>query len=256
MKTILPLLAVLVSYPAYAEITIDGSSKSSFEQSVEEMIESYASSEMKEAFSKALLKKLMDTHPLTANLSGFERLALVPQAAETMHETLNGVTQGEIERTILFSVNSEASSDDNTQPEINQKSCDLDQHITLKTQSIELKDLMGTTAVVKLSVENTGPFAISGFAVSYSLRTVGRTVPWETDDYYFNEVSGGIEPQEAITDTMYISDLNDDRVSQPLSLDLKLVDVRDYEGRFLNDPNVNLIDYPDELTHLDCIESK
>lgn len=256
MKRILALAAAVITFPAHAELIIDGSTEATFKESIEEMLESYASSEMKEAFSEALLKKLMDTDPLTANLSGLNRLAGVLQAAETMHLTLDGISQVEIERTILSSVQTNTTSGDDTQQAIGEKSCDLEQHITVQTQSIELSELMRGTAVIELSVKNTGPFAISGFAVSYALRTVGRTVPWETDDYYFIDVSGGIEPQETIIDTMFIPRLNIDRISQPLSLDLKLVDIRDYEGRFLKDPKVNLLDYPDELTRLDCIETK
>jgi hypothetical protein len=75
------------------------------------MIESYASSEMKQAFSKALLKKLWAKDPLTANLSGLARMAAIPQAAETMHITLDGVTQSEIERVILASVDLKSSQD-------------------------------------------------------------------------------------------------------------------------------------------------
>lgn len=256
MKQILALGVAVLAFPAHAEMFIDGSSEVTFKQSIEEMLNTYASAEMKEAFSKALLKKVMDTDPLTANLSGFERLAAAPQAIETMHTTLDGVSQSDVERTILSSVQAKTTSGDSVQQPENEKTCDLEQHVKVQTQKIELKDLVGPTAIVELSVTNTGPFAISGYAVSFALRTDGRTVPWEADDYYFNEVSGGIEPQETIIDTMYISDLNDDRISQPLSLELKLVDIRDYEGRFLKDPNVNLLDYPDELTRLDCIETK
>ncbi|CUH60253.1 hypothetical protein [Thalassobacter stenotrophicus] len=255
MKKVLALAAAVLTLPAHAEMIIDGSSEATFKQSIEEMLNSYASSEMKEAFSEALLQKLMDTDPLTANLSGFDRLAGVLQATETMHVTLDGVSQSEIERTILSSIDTKTTSSDKDKQVANEKHCDLDQHVAVLIKDIELIDLMGPTAKVTVSVTNTGPFAISGFAVSYALSTDGRTVPWETDDYYFNEVSGGIEPNETIADTIFVHDLYDDRVSQPLSIELEVVDVRDYEGRFLRDPNVNLLDYPNELTRLDCFET-
>ena len=85
MKRLLALMVMLLAYPGNADTIIDGSSQETFQKSIKEMIESYASSEMKEAFSTALLKKLWAKDPLTANLSGLALMAVIPQAAEPPH---------------------------------------------------------------------------------------------------------------------------------------------------------------------------
>lgn len=276
MRRALVLAAVLLAYPAHADLIIDGSSKASFKKSIQEMMSSYASPEMKSAFRAAIIRKLIELDPLTESQPNLQNLLLLSQAVDTMHSTLDGVTQIDLERMILSKTeeNSQSKQDvehkaDGAEPtRTDEKVCDLDKHISIQVQDIELRasyserqaaKLTGRpakpeTASVTLSVTNTGPFALKAYAVSYALRTDGRTVPWETDDYHAMEIKGGIEPNETITDHLWINPTSfDKRISQPLSLDFKIVDVRDYEGRYLKDPNAFLIDYPNELTELDCL---
>lgn len=258
MKRLLALMAMLLAYPGNADTIIDGSSQETFQKSIKEMIESYASSEMKQAFSKALLKKLWAKDPLTANLSGLARMAAIPQAAETMHITLDGVTQSEIERVILASVDLKSSQDSDAKKISTEPNCDLDEHISILVKDIKFKDELfgsGKRAEVTISITNTGPFAISAYAVSYSLKTEGRMVPWETDDFYFRSISGGIEPNETISDIVIIDELHDDRIRHPLSVSLEVVDVRDHQRRFLRKPKNGVVGYPSEFTKLDCIEA-
>lgn len=258
MKRLLALMAMLLAYPGNADTIIDGSSQETFQKSIKEMIESYASSEMKQAFSKALLKKLWAKDPLTANLSGLARMAAIPQAAETMHITLDGVTQSEIERVILASVDLKNSPASGAKEISTEPNCDLDQHLSILVKDIKFEyEYLGSgkRAEVNISVTNTGPFAISAYAVSYSLKTEGRMVPWETDDFYFRSISGGIEPNETISDIVIIDELYDDRIRHPLSVSLEVVDVRDHQRRFLRKPKNGVMDYPSEFTKLDCIEA-
>ena len=258
MKRLLALMVMLLAYPGNADTIIDGSSQETFQKSIKEMIESYASSEMKEAFSTALLKKLWAKDPLTANLSGLALMAVIPQAAETMHITLDGVRQSEIERVILESVDLTDPQDSDAKEISTEPNCDLDEHISILVKDIKFEDEYfgsGTRAEVTISITNTGPFAISAYAVSYSLKTEGRMVPWETDDFYFRSISGGIEPNETIRDIVIIDELYDARIRHPLSVSLEVVDVRDYQRRFLRDPKIGVMGYPDELTKLDCVEA-
>ena len=258
MKRLLALMVMLLAYPGNADTIIDGSSQETFQKSIKEMIESYASSEMKEAFSTALLKKLWAKDPLTANLSGLALMAVIPQAAETMHITLDGVRQSEIERVILESVDLKDPQDSDAKEISTEPNCDLDEHISILVKDIKFEDEYfgsGKRAEVTISITNTGPFAISAYAVSYSLKTEGRMVPWETDDFYFSSVPGGIEPNETISDKVVIRELYDPRIRHPLSVSLEVVDVRDYQKRFLRKPKNGVMGYPDEVTKLDCFET-
>ncbi len=163
MKRLLALMVMLFAYPGNADTIIDGSSQETFQKSIKEMMESYASSEMKEAFSTALLKKLWAKDPLTANLSGLALMAVIPQAAETMHITLDGVTQSEIERIILESVDLKDSQDFDAKGISTEPHCDLDEHISILVKDIKLEDAYfgsGKRAEVTISITNTGPFSL------------------------------------------------------------------------------------------------
>ncbi|RUV62631.1 hypothetical protein EOA64_11370 [Mesorhizobium sp. M1A.F.Ca.IN.022.02.1.1] len=244
MKTKLAIASLVVglfvSVATADEMKIDGTSKETFAASAAAMAESLKPDE-KEIFQKGLLNLIITRYPPAKGIEGLPLLAMMPQAMEVAHTTMNGVTKDEIlERGRELATKAAAAKPDYAAI----RSC-LQRNVIVSKARIERTDF-GPNII--LDVTNNLPWAISFVHIGYKVTTPGRSVPW-SDENFGMDVNGGIEPGETrsiATNAFGIPD-----IARNLQTEAQILDVADAEKRHLVG-EVKFVGHPEQLTPNGC----
>ncbi|TGT91714.1 MULTISPECIES: hypothetical protein [unclassified Mesorhizobium] len=235
------IFGIFVSMATADEMKIDGTSKETFTLTAKAMVESLKPDE-KETFQKGLLNLIITRYPPAQGLEGFPLLALMPEAMEVAHTTMNGVTKDEIlERGRELAKKTAAVA----KPDYAAiRSC-LQRNVIVSNARIEKTDFGRN---IMLDVTNNLPWSISFVHVGYKVTTPGRSVPW-SDENFGMDVNGGIEPGE--TRSIATSAFGLPEIAKQLQTEAQILDVADAEKRHLVG-EVKFIGHPEQLTPNGC----
>ncbi len=229
------------------EMTVDGSSKESYERSIRAMADGLSEQD-KEAFGRGLINLIITGYPPAAGAEGLAMLQFMEPAVEAAHITLDGVSREEIlakGREILAKDATKSQPTAAAEPTDSVLEC-LRERVLISNAKIEPGDF-GRTII--LDVTNNLPWAIAGIRVEYVAMSEGRSVPWEKDDFSLG-ISGGIEPGETRTlrtsASLFPSDAPDELITT-----MTVLDVTDPLERQLI-KNVTVIGWAEEQSPLTC----
>ncbi|GLS33750.1 hypothetical protein SAMN04488498_11974 [Mesorhizobium albiziae] len=226
------------------EMKIDGTSKETFAASAAAMTKSLKPDE-KEIFRTGFLNLIIYRYPPADGAEGLSALAMMPQALEVAHTTMNGVTMTEImERGRELATNSAKNTAVAKPDYAAVRSC-LQRNVIPSNARIEKTDFGHR---IELDVTNNLPWAISFVHVGYKVTTPGRSVPW-SDENFGIDVSGGIEPGE--TRSIATSAFGIPEIAADVQTEAQMLDVADAEKRHLVG-EVRFNDHPKDVTPNGC----
>lgn len=238
----------LVSIAMADEMTINGTSKETFAASAAAMAESLKPDE-KAIYRDGLLNLILTRYPPADGAQGLSLLAMMPQAMEVAHTTMNGVTKTEIlERGRELAKKSGKglanATSTHTSEYSNIRSC-LQSKVIVANAKIEETDFGRN---IKLDVTNNLSWPISFVHIGYKVTTPGRSVPW-SDKNFGISVSGGIEPGE--TRSIATNAFGIAKLANDMQTEAQILDVADAEKRHLVG-EVYFMDHSKEPTPNGC----
>lgn len=236
------------SYSALAqEMTVDGTSKETYEQSIKAMADGL-SAEDREAFGRGLINLIVTRYPPAQGAQGLAMIQFMEPAVAAAHITLDGVSREEIlakGREIVASDANETASDSAPNPADAIRSC-LQGKIVITSAKIESASYGRN---ISMDVTNNLSWAISGIRVEYIAMSEGRSVPWAQDDFSLS-ISGGIEPGETRTVATSASLFPSD-APEELIVSVQVLDVADPLQRQLI-KDVTVIGWADDKSAMAC----
>lgn len=239
------LLMSLAADGSAETLKIDGSSKEAYERSIKAMADSLSGAE-KEMFSKGLINLIITRYPPAAGAEGLTLLQFIQPAVESAHIHMDGVAVEEIlarGRQLAAAKPSQSPSqvadDDAT------LSC-LKQKVVVESATLQKGDF-GFFAAYR--VTNNLPYAIGGIWLGYEIRSEGRSVPWEREDFV-TAIAGGIEPGET-RELSHGFSLLSPSTPENATVTFQLMDIADAESRLVIKTR-SVIGWPDQKSPHGC----
>ena len=227
--------------------SVDGTSKESYERSIKAMADQL-SPEDKEIFSKGLINLIVTRYPPATGAQGFALLQFMPQAIESAHVNLAGVTADEImaRGRELVAASNPTSRAATVDEDADLTDC-LRQKVTISSPSFEKGDFAYSS---RFNVTNNLPYAIAGIWIDYMIKSDNRSVPW-AEDSFVQGISGGIEPGETRTLSTRFSMLSRET---PLTakVSMSVRDVADPEKKLVIKSGGGVIGWPEEKSGKGC----
>ena len=226
---------------------VDGTSKESYERSIKAMADQLSPQD-KEVFGKGLINLIITKYPPAVGAEGLAMLQFMPQAIESAHINMAGVTADEImERGRKLVAASKPTSQVATGSENADLTACIRKKVTISSPSF-IRGNFGYTSEFK--VTNNLPYAIAGIWIDYTIKSENRTVPWEEDDFV-QSISGGIEPGETRKLSTTFSLLS--RETPPTAaVTMTVRDVADPEKKLVIKPAGGVIGWPEEKSSKGC----
>ncbi|MFT4163431.1 hypothetical protein [Shinella sp.] len=242
-----PILLAMSGAAFALDGSVDGTSKESYERSIKAMADQL-SPEDKEVFSKGLINLIVTKYPPAAGAQGFALLQFMPQAIESAHINMAGVTADEImARGRELVAASKPTSQAAAGSVVADLTACLRQKVTISSPSFEKGDY-GYSSEFK--VTNNLPYAIAGVWIDYTIKSDNRSVPWEENNFV-QSISGGIEPGETRTLSTSFSLLS--RETPPTAkVSMSVRDVADPEKKLVIKPGGGVIGWPEEKSDKGC----
>jgi hypothetical protein len=219
------------------ELTIDGTSQETFEESIRLMTEDLNEEDV-QAFADGMMNMILTEYPPAKGQDGFSILLFGAEAVKAAPRTLDGRSRAEIlERGRSLAdkqaaSSSEAASADNS-AQVSVLEC-LRKAVSVQDVTVEQGDY---SRILNVEIANHLPWPIAGIRFHYEVRTEGRAVPWAEANVPLG-IDGGIEPGEVRTvgTTLFISD----EASEPFTTTVTISDVADQDKRqLINDVRVS-----------------
>lgn len=208
--------------------------------------------EEKTDFGQALMRLLLATHPLTKDLETFPAMMVLGSQGDAFYTSSGGVFDSITSEAVQAEIASFKADEATTAQATGAKTAEADGLLTCLQSKVNWSNARFENkdgSWFKVDVTNDLSWAIRGYHVAYTIKGDGRSVPVK-EDKSSGEISGGIEPQETRTISVWAgANISPYQVT---TIDVSLINLFDAEDRRLVDNNINYIGRSPDISPRTC----